>query len=58
MKVHTLKVDCNPSHMNVAKRILRYLKGTIDLGLFYPSSIDYKLVNFCDNDFARVIDYI
>ncbi|RDX69180.1 hypothetical protein CR513_51742, partial [Mucuna pruriens] len=41
------------THMKAAKRILRYLKGTLDFGLFYSSSNEFKLVGFCDNDFAR-----
>ena len=44
------------THMKIAKRILRYLKGTIDFGLFYSSSNDFKLVGFCDSDFAGDID--
>ncbi|XP_057985399.1 secreted RxLR effector protein 161-like [Hevea brasiliensis] len=44
------------SHMNVAKRILHYLKGTIDFGLFYSSSNKFKLVGFCDSNFARDVD--
>ncbi|KAF2297070.1 hypothetical protein GH714_016331 [Hevea brasiliensis] len=43
-------------HMNVAKRILRYLKGTIDFGLFYSSSNEFKFVGFCDSNFAGDVD--
>ena len=34
------------------KRIYRYLKGTTNLGLFYKKSKDYKLIGFCDADYA------
>jgi hypothetical protein len=34
------------------KRIFRYLKGTTNLGLFYKKTNDYKLIGFCDADFA------
>ena len=44
------------THMKAAKRILHYLKGTIDFGLFYYPSNIVKLVGFCDNDFAGDID--
>lgn len=44
------------NHMKVAKRILRYLKGTIDFGLFYSSSKGFQLVGYCDSDFAGDID--
>lgn len=44
------------SHKSVAKRILYYLKGTIDFGLFYSSYNDFKLVRFCDSNFAGNID--
>ena len=43
-------------HLKAAKRILRYLKGTIDFGLFYSPSNNYKLVGFCDSDFAGDVD--
>ncbi|RDY12724.1 putative mitochondrial protein, partial [Mucuna pruriens] len=43
-------------YMKVAKRILRYLKGTLDFGLFYSSSNEFKLMGFCDSDFVRDID--
>ncbi|KAL0356000.1 UNVERIFIED_CONTAM: Retrovirus-related Pol polyprotein from transposon TNT 1-94 [Sesamum radiatum] len=44
----------NPSeeHMNAAKRILRYLKGTFDYGIFYTSSNDVCLKGYCDSDYA------
>ncbi|GMI70037.1 cysteine-rich RLK (RECEPTOR-like protein kinase) 8 [Hibiscus trionum] len=44
------------THIKAAKRILRYLKGTIDFGLFYSSSHDFQLMGFCDSDFAGDID--
>ncbi|KAK2985140.1 hypothetical protein RJ640_000907 [Escallonia rubra] len=48
----------NPTtnHFKVAKRILRYLKGTIDLGIFYPTSGYTKLVGYSDSDWARDVD--
>ena len=44
------------THIKAAKRIVRYLKGTIDYGLLYSTSIDFKLVGFSDSDFVRDID--
>ncbi|KAE8681124.1 hypothetical protein F3Y22_tig00111342pilonHSYRG00188 [Hibiscus syriacus] len=44
------------THFKAAKRILRYLKGTIDFGLFYSVSNDYKLVGYSDNDWGGDID--
>ena len=44
------------THMKAVKRILRYLKGTIDFELFYSPSNNFKLVGFCDSDFAGDID--
>ena len=49
------KYTSNPSeaHMTAAKRILRYLKGTADLGLFYRKKTENKeLVGYCDSDYA------
>ncbi|KAK2988354.1 hypothetical protein RJ640_001539 [Escallonia rubra] len=48
----------NPTtnHFKVAKRILRYFKGTTDLGIFYPASGDMKLVGYSDSDWARDVD--
>ncbi|KAG6437197.1 hypothetical protein SASPL_102108 [Salvia splendens] len=40
------------SNFKAAKRILRYLRGTIDYGLFYSQSNDFKLVGYSDSDWA------
>ena len=39
------------SHLSVVKRILRYLKGTIDIGLWYPKSDNFELIGFSNADF-------
>ncbi|KAL5575123.1 hypothetical protein UlMin_016822 [Ulmus minor] len=44
------------THFKAAKRILRYLKGTIDFGLFYSVSNDYKFVGYSDSDWGGDID--
>ena len=44
--------DPRESHLTAVKRIFRYLQGTTNLGLLYKKSKDYKLVGFCDADFA------
>ncbi|TYH82844.1 hypothetical protein ES332_D02G089200v1 [Gossypium tomentosum] len=44
------------AHMKAAKTILRYLKGTIEFGLFYSSYHDFQLMGFCDSDFFVDID--
>jgi len=35
-----------------AKRILKYLKGTTNVGLWYPSKVSLNLVCYSDSDFA------
>src|SRR3954464_10303287 len=44
--------DPRESHLIAVKRILRYLKGTTNVGLVYRRSKDYNLVGFCDADYA------
>ena len=41
------------THFKATKRILRYLKGTINFGLFYSVSNDYKLVGYSDSDWVE-----
>ncbi|KAK6143292.1 hypothetical protein DH2020_023640 [Rehmannia glutinosa] len=40
------------SHMTAAKRILRYLKGCQEVGLWYPKEGGFKLVGYSDSDYA------
>jgi len=48
------RFQANPkeSHLKVAKRILKYLKGTTNVGLWYPSHSPIHLIRYSDSDFA------
>ncbi|KAK8926656.1 hypothetical protein KSP39_PZI018977 [Platanthera zijinensis] len=46
------QVNIKESHYIAAKRILRYLKGTPNLDLWYPRNNDVELIGFSDADFA------
>jgi hypothetical protein len=43
-------------HLNEAKRILRYIKGTINLGIWYPKDSGFELIAFSDADHAGCLD--
>ncbi|KAF5378035.1 hypothetical protein D9757_011525 [Collybiopsis confluens] len=45
-----------PIHLTAAKRILRYLKGTLNLGIKYSSLDDFEPVLFSDADWGNGID--
>ncbi|XP_070036527.1 secreted RxLR effector protein 161-like [Nicotiana tomentosiformis] len=51
---HFVRFQANPneSHLTVVKRILRYLKVTIDLCLWYPKGSNFNLVGYADADYA------
>ncbi|KAJ9535789.1 hypothetical protein OSB04_un001058 [Centaurea solstitialis] len=38
------------SHLKAVKRIFRYLKGTVNLGLWYPKGSGYELTGYTDAD--------
>lgn len=40
------------THMEVALHVVKYLKGTTDLGLFYTASSPFYLEAYCDSDWA------
>lgn len=44
--------DPKESHLKAVKRIIRYIKGTITLGLFYPKDNSFTLTAYCDADFG------
>ncbi|KAK6162210.1 hypothetical protein DH2020_002051 [Rehmannia glutinosa] len=51
------RFQSNPkeSHMSAVKRIFRYLKGTIQYVLFYPTNENFSLKGYSDSDYAENI---
>nr|GEX64624.1 hypothetical protein [Tanacetum cinerariifolium] len=43
-------------HLTVVKRIFRYLKDTIHMGLWYPKDTGFELTAFPDSDHASCLD--
>nr|GEW33792.1 uncharacterized mitochondrial protein AtMg00810-like [Tanacetum cinerariifolium] len=43
-------------HLKEVKRIFRYLRGTVNMGLWYPKGSSFKLTAFSDADHAGCID--
>ena len=41
-----------PEHFAAAKRILRYLNGTVNLGLQYPAKMEIRVTTYSDADWA------
>ena len=41
------------SHLKATKRILRYLKHTQNIGLWYPKGAKFELVGYSNSDYAR-----
>nr|GFA19176.1 retrovirus-related Pol polyprotein from transposon TNT 1-94 [Tanacetum cinerariifolium] len=50
-----VRYQANPNehHVSAIKRIFRYLKGTINLGLWYPKDYGFDLTTYLDADHAR-----
>ncbi|CAN1177287.1 Secreted RxLR effector protein 161 [Linum perenne] len=44
------------TNLQVAFRILRYLQGTRNLGIFFPSSGTSSLTAYADADYAGCVD--
>ena len=43
-------------HLKAAKRVMRYIKGTINFGVKYYQVQDFKLLGFSDSDWAGSFD--
>ncbi|XP_040955149.1 receptor-like protein 9DC3 [Gossypium hirsutum] len=50
--------SCNTSHLKAAKRILRYVKGTLKFGVMLKSGSKLKLTGYSDSDWGGSIDDI
>lgn len=48
--------DPKDEHMMIAKRVLGYLRGTLEFGVFYGRSPIMNLVDYTDSDYARDVD--
>jgi hypothetical protein len=48
----------NPTeiHLQAAKRVFRYLKGTVNLGIFYQKEGNRELLAYTDSDYAGDVD--
>jgi len=48
------RYQANPkeSHLTTIKRIIKYLKGTTNVGLWYPKGTSLSLIDFSDFDFV------
>ncbi|GKV27388.1 hypothetical protein SLEP1_g36561 [Rubroshorea leprosula] len=44
------------TYMKMAKRVLRYIKGTVDYGLTYSFSTNFQLYGYSDNDWGGDVD--
>ena len=48
--------DPKESHINVVKRIVRYISGTLNYGIWYSKDSNVSLVGLSDTDWARNAD--
>jgi hypothetical protein len=46
------QVSPRESHLKATKRILRYLKHTQNIGLWYPKGAKFELIGYSDSDYA------
>ena len=49
------QADPRDIHLVVVKRILRYLKGTPNLGIWYPRESVFNLLGYTDSDYAGCV---
>ena len=44
------------NHMRIAKMVLKYIRGTTDLGIWYSKIGGVKLIGYANNDWAGSVD--
>nr|KYP41409.1 Copia protein [Cajanus cajan] len=44
------------THLKVARRVIRYIKGTTNFRIKFKKSKDFKLLGFSNSDWAECID--
>eukprot|EP00253_Pinus_taeda_P024646 PITA_24646 len=54
--VGRFQVNLKESHLQVVKRIFKYLQGTKDFGLWYPRDADLTLHAYTDSDWVGSVD--
>jgi len=52
----TYQANPKQSNLNAVKWILKYVKGTTDVGFFYSKQTNQNLVGFCDVDWTGNLD--
>ncbi|KAI3681543.1 hypothetical protein L6452_36342 [Arctium lappa] len=54
------RYQANPKeiHLSAVKCIFRYLKGTADLGLWYPKDTSFELTTYTDANHAAETEYV
>ncbi|KAL1200890.1 Retrovirus-related Pol polyprotein from transposon RE1 [Cardamine amara subsp. amara] len=45
------------SHLLAVKRIIKYVNGTINLGIYYTNDTSKDLMGYCDADWAGSLDF-
>ncbi|XP_074574650.1 secreted RxLR effector protein 161-like [Curcuma longa] len=46
------QANAKESHLTAVKRILRYIKGTLTVGMWYPRNNNFDLIGYSDSDYA------
>ncbi|XP_043687500.1 secreted RxLR effector protein 161-like [Telopea speciosissima] len=54
--VATFQAGPKETHVAAVKRILRYLKGSMDFGLWYPKKKGFELTAYSNANWARCVD--